>query len=77
MVDKPVKIQDIQIRLCVEVQGALFVCTWYGPQDKMRFAAFKRENQQLTQDEIYELEQVAKVQFAEKIKELEEKFTTK
>lgn len=77
MIEKPVKIQDIQIRLSVEIQEVLFVTTWYGPQDRMRFAAFKRANQELTQDQIYELEQIAKSRFIEKIKELEEKLMTK
>ena len=70
-----VEIQDIQIRLGVTISGVRFTCSWYGPKDKMRFAAYKGADHCVTDEEIYRLEAEARQLFAQKILELESKFT--
>jgi hypothetical protein len=64
-------IDDVQIRLVVEIEGATFVTSWYGPRDKMRFAAFKIANRLVPPEERVRLEAQAREIFTERIAELE------
>lgn len=67
----PVEVEDIQIRLSVKLQGVLFVTTWYGPEDVMRFAAIKMRDEVLSEEEEERLEGEARSIFDSRIKELE------
>jgi hypothetical protein len=69
--DNKVEIQDIQIRLTVEIDGVHVVCSWYGPKDKMRFARVKRANRLISTEESLAFEAQAKELFTKKIEELE------
>lgn len=69
------KIVDIQIRLSTKIDGVDLVTTWYGPKDKMRFAAIKYSPRELTQTEIDILEASAVDDFSERIKEMENYFS--
>lgn len=71
MSDK-VEINDIQIRLVVEIDGVQLVCSWYGPKDKMRFARAKRANRLITSEEAKKYEDQAKELFIKKIQAIEE-----
>lgn len=67
-------IDDIQIRLKTEVNGIVFVTTWWGPKDPMRFAAVNsalNSEKTFSPDEIYAAQQIATQRFIEKIKEFE------
>ena len=67
-----VEIDDVQIRLSVTLKdGSIWVCTWYGHDDEMRFAALYRALNPLTIEERNADEIEARSLFAEKIKELE------
>ena len=73
-------LEDIQILLSVffnigDNQKASLVTTWYGPKDTTRFAVIKKSDRELDPGEIFELEERAKVIFAERIEELEELFS--
>lgn len=67
-----VEIQDLQVRLAVEVEGVQFVTSWYGPRDKMRFAAVRSVPRELDPEEKARLEKEAQLYFTAKIKALEE-----
>ena len=75
MSDKIVDIQDIQIRLSVEIDGVFLVCSYYGPKDKMRFARVKRADRLITAEEATAYEAQAKVLFIKKIAEIEKAIT--
>ena len=67
-----VEVEDVQIRLSVELKDhTIWVCTWYGHDDDMRFAALLRAPEPLTIEQRHADEAEALALFREKIGQLD------
>lgn len=65
-----VVVDDIQIRLYVEIEGTVWVTSWYGPGDPLRFVALRRAPEPLAESRYEALEDEARRLLSRKIQGL-------